>query len=223
MMPALINLLVWVAQPASLAYVTAEDDPLICAGAARRFEDERGRLSPAAMRDMANRVARACPDLAARIRGLIPAPPVPVTPPPPGPTHMPPAQQCQPQVIGRPEFALSALAGGGFQLAAPAGQCPAAGIGDSLVVEIQLCAGRPSPFAVLRPGFQGYDRNGSRVRSNVQLGVATAGPDRRYGLETLSGRSDPRFATGAAYARLALHGRGGLREVAPELCTIQIR
>jgi hypothetical protein len=208
----------------AFAYVQAEDDPLICAGAARRFEDERGRLGPAAMRAMATRVAGACPQLAARIRALIPPPSGTGQPPaPPIPDYSPRAPSCQPQVVGRPEFALSALAGGGFQLTAPAGQCPAAGIGESLVVELQLCAGRPSPFAVLRPDFQGYDRNGSRVRSNVQLGVATAGPDRRYGLETLSGRRDPRFATGATYAKLTLHGRGGLREVAPELCAIQVR
>jgi hypothetical protein len=62
---------------------------------------------------------------------------------------------------------------------------------------------------------------GSEARS--ELGVASAGPDRRYGDERLSGRQDPRFATGAAYAKLALHGRGGLREVAPQLCGVEIR
>jgi hypothetical protein len=224
MIPTLVHLLVWAAQPMMLAYAPADDDPLVCAGAARRFQDERGKLSAAQMRDLAARLERPCPQLSARIRSLIRPSVAPrPAPEPVVPTYTPAVQSCQPKVIGRPEFTLSALASGGFQLTAPPGQCPAAGIGDSLVVDIELCGGRPSPFAVLRPAFQGYDRNGSRVRSNVQLGVATAGADKRYGIETLSGRADPRFATGAAFARLTLHGHGGLRDVAPELCAIQIR
>lgn len=138
------------------------------------------------------------------------------------PAAAPPAP-CEPRVTSHPGFSLALLASGGYRLAAPAGRCPAAGIGETLVVEIELCSGRPSPASTLAPDFQAHDRNGSRIRSQVELGVATAGPDRRYGHETLSGRQDPRFATGAAYAKLAVHGRGERREVAPRLCGVEIR
>lgn len=138
------------------------------------------------------------------------------------PVAGPPAP-CEPRVIGRPGFTLVLLASGGYRLTAPAGQCPAAGIGETLVVEIELCSGRPGSASTLAPDFQAYDRNGSRLRSQAELGVATAGPDRVYGRETLSGRQNPRFATGAAYAKLAIHGRGRLREVAPQLCAVDIQ
>ncbi|HEV2746950.1 MAG TPA: hypothetical protein VGW34_06590 [Allosphingosinicella sp.] len=141
----------------------------------------------------------------------------------PVPPVAPPQPACEPLVIGHPGFSLLRLASGGYRLAAPANQCPAAGIGETLVVEIELCSGRPSPFSTLAPDFQAYDRNGSRIRSQAELGVATAGPDRRYGYETLSGRQNPRFATGAAYAKLAVHGRGPRREVAPQLCGVEIQ
>jgi len=148
-------------------------------------------------------------------------PDAPELPPAPRPAQAPPP--CEPRLIDQPAFTLAMLASGGYRLTAPAGQCPAAGIGESLIVEIELCAGRASTFSSLAPDFQAYDRNGSRLRSQVELGVATAGPNRRYGSETRSGRQNPRFATGAAYARLALHGRGRLRDVAPQLCAIGIR
>jgi hypothetical protein len=139
---------------------------------------------------------------------------------PPSPPAPPP---CEPRMLGQPGFSLALIASGGYRLAAPAGQCPAAGIGETLVVEIELCSGRPGNAFTLAPDFQAYDRNGSRIRSQAELGVATAGPDRRYGHETLSGRQNPRFATGAAYAKLAIHGQGRLRDVAPQLCAVEIR